>query len=281
MTSKLNLPVNYVRDFQDRGYAIIRQVFNQTDIEKLASAYDELKAYANQFTRTYRSKNQLYVYQWAESSKKLLRFVKWPSYTFPVFEQYRTDPRIFKILQPLLGNNIKQITNQASWKVPGDLRTSYAYHQDAYWRTPRETYRDLGSSYIQTFIAIDPHTEENGCLSLIEGSHNLQECYQPKGNVLTTAFNADDLKQYGLENNKKINALLEPGDVVIWGPFMFHGSAPNRTSVDRRAYVNGYVIAENCDRGEFAFLNGAPVPLAEPRLVDYDNLYSRPEPHYI
>ncbi|MBT8301167.1 MAG: hypothetical protein KJO63_07545, partial [Maribacter sp.] len=48
-----------------------------------------------------------------------------------------------------------------------------------------------------------------------------------------------------------------------------------------RAYLNGYVKAENCDLGEWAFKGGQPVPLSEPVLVQYENLYSRPEPHYI
>jgi hypothetical protein len=41
------------------------------------------------------------------------------------------------------------------------------------------------------------------------------------------------------------------------------------------------VIAENCDRGEWAFRDGEPCALGEPVLVHYDELYERPEPHYV
>jgi hypothetical protein len=51
--------------------------------------------------------------------------------------------------------------------------------------------------------------------------------------------------------------------------------------MDRRFYLNGYVVAENCDRGEWAFQGGEPCPLGEPVLVHYEDLYARPEPHYV
>lgn len=45
--------------------------------------------------------------------------------------------------------------------------------------------------------------------------------------------------------------------------------------------IGGYIIAEECDRGEWAFRNGIPIPLGEPILVQYDDLFTQPEPHYI
>jgi hypothetical protein len=41
------------------------------------------------------------------------------------------------------------------------------------------------------------------------------------------------------------------------------------------------VVAENCDRGELAFQGGEPCPLGEPVLVHYEDLHTRPEPHYV
>ena len=47
-------------------------------------------------------------------------------------------------------------------------------------------------------------------------------------------------------------------------------------------YINGYVRAEDCDRGEWAFRNGEPVPFGpKPALVHYEELHERPEPHYV
>jgi Phytanoyl-CoA dioxygenase (PhyH) len=74
---------------------------------------------------------------------------------------------------------------------------------------------------------------------------------------------------------------LEPGDVALWNVYLVHGSGPNITSGDRRFYLNGYVRAADCDRGEWAFRDGEPAALGAPTLVHYDDLFERPEPHYI
>jgi hypothetical protein len=62
---------------------------------------------------------------------------------------------------------------------------------------------------------------------------------------------------------------------------MVHGSGPNDSALDRRLYINGYVKAENCDRGEWTFRHGKPVPLGAPVLVHFEDLYAKPEPHYV
>jgi len=84
-----------------------------------------------------------------------------------------------------------------------------------------------------------------------------------------------------LDPARLVDLELEPGDVAFWNVYTIHGSGPNRSAVDRRFYLNGYVRAEDCDRGEWAFREGAPMPLGAPLLVHYDELFSRPEPHYL
>ena len=56
---------------------------------------------------------------------------------------------------------------------------------------------------------------------------------------------------------------------------------PNVSSIDRRFYINGYVTAECCDRGELAFRDGRPCELGDPVLVHYDDLHKHPEPHFV
>jgi hypothetical protein len=69
--------------------------------------------------------------------------------------------------------------------------------------------------------------------------------------------------------------------VAIWHLYLVHGSGPNRSPTDRRFHINGYVRAASCDRGEWAFRAGRPCRLGEPRLVHYEELYTRPGPYYV
>jgi hypothetical protein len=55
----------------------------------------------------------------------------------------------------------------------------------------------------------------------------------------------------------------------------------NGSNSERRFYLNGYAGAANSERGEWAFRRGQPCSLGEPSLVEYEELYSRPEPHYV
>ena len=100
--------------------------------------------------------------------------------------------------------------------------------------------------------------------------------------ALCTAMSDDALEAVGLSESDAVDLILEPGDLALWSPFLVHGSGKNRSSHKRRLYINGYVRAEDCDRGEWAFRAGAPVPLGpEQALVHYEDLYARPEPHFV
>ena len=90
------------------------------------------------------------------------------------------------------------------------------------------------------------------------------------------------LEQAGLSESDAIDLLLDPGDLALWSPYLVHGSGTNRSEHRRRFYINGYVRADDCDRGEWAFRDGRPVPLGPtPALVHSEELHERPGPHYV
>jgi ectoine hydroxylase-related dioxygenase (phytanoyl-CoA dioxygenase family) len=98
---------------------------------------------------------------------------------------------------------------------------------------------------------------------------------------LGAAMTAQALDAVGLSEDDAIDVVLEPGDLALWSPYLVHGSGTNRSSHKRRFYINGYVRADDCDRGEWAFRRGLPVPLGpKPALVHYEGLHEHPGPHY-
>jgi ectoine hydroxylase-related dioxygenase (phytanoyl-CoA dioxygenase family) len=168
------------------------------------------------------------------------------------------------------------------WKPPGAKSVEFGYHQDIGFRRPREAYRSPETSYIQTGIAIDAHRADNGAMTVLPGSHKLGGlAFAASGRVMNRSISDGDLEALGIDPASKVDLVLEPGDVALWHLCLIHGSGPNLSRGDRRFYLNGYVIAENCDRGEWAFRDGSPCALGEPVLVHYDDLHARPEPHYL
>ena len=100
--------------------------------------------------------------------------------------------------------------------------------------------------------------------------------------VLGSAMQDDALKAVGLSPSDAVDLVLDPGDLALWSPYLVHGSGTNRADHRRRLYINGYVRAEDCDRGEWAFRDCKPVPFGpEPALVHYEALRERSGPHFV
>jgi hypothetical protein len=268
--------------FWSDGYAIVRGLFSAAEIERIAAAADQVHAEGVAHGRGFRHGNLFYNVAAGPDGEPLVRMAQWPSYHQPVLNRVRLDTRIARLLEPLIGRNLKQIINQVHWKAPGSLG-DFAWHQDSRSRRPGWAYRNLATSYVQTGLAIDPHTPESGCMRFIPGSHLRgdlgMDCSKQ---ALGSAMKGAALAAVGLSDSVAIDLLLEPGDLVLWSPYLVHGSGTNRSHHKRRFYINGYVRAEDCDRGEWAFRDGQPVPLGPtPALIHYEELYQRPGPHYI
>jgi ectoine hydroxylase-related dioxygenase (phytanoyl-CoA dioxygenase family) len=272
----------HIEHYRQHGYAVVKNVFAPHEVAELAAAFDRLYARGLTYPRSFRQQNVLFRIAEDREVGRVVRMVQWPSYVEPVLARYRTDRRLLALLAPLLGQDLKQIINQLHWKTPGSAGGEFGYHQDIRFRRPREAYREPATSYVQTGMAIDPHMGATGAVRVLPGSHRLGELRcDAAGRVMDRSLSDHDLEALGLDPATKVDLCLEPGDVALWHLHTVHGSGPNRSSLDRRFYLNGYVTAANCDRGEWAFRAGAPCPLGAPKLVHYDDLHSRPEPHYV
>jgi len=273
---------DYLDHFREHGFVVVQGVFDALEVRELSDAFDRLYAQGLAHGRSFRHQNVYYHVTEDANLGPIVRMVQWPSYHDRDLDRYRLDERMVEILAPLIGDSLKQIINQMHWKPPGAAAVEFGYHQDSRFRRPRSAYRDLEHSYIQTGIAVDPHRRANGAMKLYPGSHRLGELqFETPGRVMHQAMSDDDLIAHGLDPGTLVDLELDPGDLALWHVNTIHGSGPNRSEIDRRLYINGYVTAANCDRGEWAFRDGEPVALGEPVLVHYDDLFVRPEPHYV
>ena len=269
---------HYWRD----GYAVVRGFFSAAEVDEIGAALDQLYAEGVEHGRCFRHGNLFYnVAREQDGSEPLVRMVQWPSYHQPVLNAVRVDTRFVDLLEPLIGRDLKQIINQVHWKAPGSLG-DFAWHQDSRFRRPAEAFRNLGTAYVQTGLAIDPHTPESGCMRIVPRTHLQGELNMDcSKKALGTAMTDDALEAIGALSEDVIDLLLEPGDLALWSPYLVHGSGKNISDHKRRLYINGYVRAADCDRGEWAFRAGEPVRFGpKPALVHYDELHERPEPHY-
>lgn len=270
-------------DYRRDGYAIVRRLFGPDEIAQIAAATDQIHAEGVAHGRSFRHGNLFYnVAPASDGDASVVRMAQWFSYHQPVLNAVRIDPRIAEVLKPLIGSDLKQIINQLHWKASGPS-ADFAWHQDSRFRKPYGAYRNLGSSYVQTGLAIDPHTPESGAMRFVRGSHtrgNLD--LDTSQDVLGRSMADSALTNAGLDLNDIVDLELAPGDFALWSPYLVHGSGTNRSDHQRRLYINGYVVANDCDRGEWAFRAGQPATFgAEQALVHFEQLRDRPEPHYV
>ena len=272
----------YCEHYGREGYAIVRGLFSAEEIDEIAIAVDQIHAEGVKHGRSFRHGNLFYNVVSGPGTDPLVRMVQWPSYHQPVLNHVRLDARVARLLEPIIGHNLKQIINQIHWKVPGSLG-DFAWHQDSRSRRPASAYRNLATSYVQTGLAIDPHTPESGCMRFVPRSHLCgdlgMDCSKK---ALGTAMSDAMLDAIGLSASDAVDLILEPGDLALWSPYLVHGSSTNRSDHKRRFYINGYVRALDCDRGEWAFRDGRPVAFGpRPALVHYEDLRERSGPHYV
>ena len=272
----------FVASYRRDGYAVVRGLFSAGEVSAIGAAIDQLYEEGVRHGRSFRHGNLFYNVAAGADGEPLVRMVQWPSYHQPVLNKVRLDSRMAELLEPLIGRDLLQIINQIHWKPPGS-QSDFAWHQDARFREPASAYRNLGASYVQTGLAIDPHTPASGCMRLIPGSHRRGDLPLDRSTeVLGAAMSDAVLASAGLRPDDAVDLILDPGDLALWSPFLVHGSGPNNSHHRRRLYINGYVRASDCDRGEWAFRDGEPVPFGpEPALVHYEELRERGEGHYL
>jgi ectoine hydroxylase-related dioxygenase (phytanoyl-CoA dioxygenase family) len=233
---------------------------------------------------TYRDKNLLFeVLNDPKVNRRVVLQAHWTAWISPLMERMRRSPQFYAVLEPFLGEDIKQISHQVHWKPPGAKYTSYRFHQDARFR--EGNIKDFGylRSTVTTGLAIDPQTAENGALRVIPGSHRLGYLgLSDDGPIMVGQTQDDELRRAGLDPSSIVTCEMEPGDLLLWTLFTVHGSAPNTSSYDRRFMINSYVRASDSERGEWAFRGGVSTALGtEPKICKYEQLLERPGPFYI
>lgn len=256
---------DHIRQFWDDGYTIVRNVFTESELDQLRTACDRWKFTGELLGRTWRKQNTVIWVDEDRAGDTTVRGMQWPSYHDAVMDKFRTDPRMLLMIEPLIGDSVKQIINQLHWKRPGS-KTTWPLHRDVRSRQPSSAFTDLFTSWVQTGIAIDPHTDENGAMSIVPGSHRDVDHDPDDTSAWMGPQYADDARAHTMK--------LEPGDVGLWSAYTVHGGGFNTTKyLDRRLYINGFVKADKCSRGEWAWQEGRTCGLyGEQALVQFDEV---------
>ena len=156
----------------------------------------------------------------------------------PLFREWATSAEVANRLRQLIGPKLalsQAHHNCVMTKNPA-FSSATGWHQDIrYWSFQR-------SELISVWLALGPEHEENGCLWLVPGSHQMdlrREQY-------------DDDRFFRTDNDEncaileaRVAAELDEGDVLFFHCRLLHAAGRNRTALTKFAAVFTYHAVEN------------------------------------
>lgn len=137
-----------------------------------------------------------------------------------------THPKVLGAVEAVLGPDVVLLASNFFCKYPAEERGErfVAWHQDVtYWglEPPRA---------ITAWIAIDDADVENGCMSVIPGSHRLGFFEHGKsdrpGNLLSINQEVSDV---AADERRAVSMPLRAGQMSLHDGMLLHGSHPNRS----------------------------------------------------
>lgn len=235
MNAQAPLTPMQVERFEQQGFLVVEDVFSADEVARMREAFERLEEIARRLGETTMADGSQFVVDVADDGRRRIHRVVWCGAAAPVLSELGKDPRLVGMATQLLGaSTAEQLINQAHFKFPGD-EVAFEWHQDSkHRRYGTELWTDINGtgSFVETATAIDPMTLENGPLQFIPGSH-LQGHISPDSDT-------GQLPEESYDPAEAVSVTMEPGSVALFGPYVIHGSPPNRGDDPRRLFLNGF-----------------------------------------
>jgi len=157
-----------------------------------------------------------------------------PSDISPAYRDVAQNAAVVDMVADLIGPNVKFHHCKINVKLPGS-NTEVGYHQDFPY-TPH-----TNDDIVTALLMLDDMTPENGCLTVVPGSHRGPLYSLFKKDVFVGSIDA------------KVTAKLKPretqiagkaGSVCLMHTRLVHGSDANRSTQNRGLYICVYSAAD-------------------------------------
>jgi len=222
-----------IERFFAEGFLVLPELFTAAEVELMRLAFDRLQHAAARLGETGTHQGSLFVLdRGAGDGAVQIQRIVWCGAAEPVLSRFGKDPRLVEPAAQLVGSpTMHQLINQAHFKLPGD-GVEFPWHQDSTHRrygTAEWVDANGRGSYVQTILALDDVTSDNGPLEFLPGSCRLGHVAESLGRLPP-----------GLDPSAAVAPTMESGGVVLFGPYTFHRSLPNRSTSPRRVLINGF-----------------------------------------
>ncbi len=169
--------------------------------------------------------------------------------------EWLVDPRLNTVLTALLGQEPYAVQTMLYFKPP--RARGQALHQDQYYLQVQP------GTCIAAWLALDDCDEDNGCLQVVPGTHNMPVLC-PVAADTTVSFT--DVTVPLPDSLRPIPMPMKAGDVLFFNGQLVHGSFPNRTTHRfRRSLIAHYIVGEATQVSRYYHpvlrMNGEPIDM--------------------
>jgi len=163
-----------------------------------------------------------------------LRRVNNPSDVSPAYREVMQNAPMVDMVADLVGPNLKFHHCKINVKLPGS-KTEVGYHQDFPY-TPH-----TNDDIVTALLMLDDMTEENGCLTVVPGSHR-GPLYSLFENGKFVGFIEDRVTAQ--MRPTQLSVIGKAGSVCLMHTRLVHGSDANRSRQPRGLYICVYTAAD-------------------------------------
>lgn len=158
-----------------------------------------------------------------------------PHFTDTTLFDWLLADEVLDIVEPILGPDIGLFSSHFICKPPGDGKRVPWHEDTSYWNGMLSH-----PEVVTVWLAIDPSTEENGCMRIIPGTHLTPGSdYRPvadrSGNVFGT-----EIVESQLDESKAASCVLAPNECSLHDGRLVHGSEANTSAMRRCGYTMRY-----------------------------------------
>jgi phytanoyl-CoA hydroxylase len=151
-------------------------------------------------------------------------------------------PRVLDAVESLIGEDLMAFLLMFIYKPPGVEQAVHPFHQDAAYFMFQPQEKCLG-----VWIPLDPVSEENGALTIVPRSHELDvRNHQIKQGINFGALAAEGIEDNPEYHDKAITLSMEPGDCLLFNTRLLHRSGGNRTAGHRRV-ITLHMASSTCE----------------------------------
>jgi ectoine hydroxylase-related dioxygenase (phytanoyl-CoA dioxygenase family) len=209
---------NYDRD----GYVLLQGAFSPPEVNAMIAAIeggDSLEKHAR--VRT-------------DADGKKTRLAIWHTLTDDIWGAASTAPSLVNNVRILLRQEVAFFHGKVMLKE-AHTGGAWEWHQDyGYWYDQGFLYPRM----LSAFVALDQATRENGCLSVLCGSHRMGRQNHVQ---IGSQFGVEPERMALIEPLfERVYCEMEPGSALFFDANLLHTSGPNGSDRHRRSFITAY-----------------------------------------